>query len=657
MTPSQTDLSNAVRFLSCEAVQQANSGHPGMPMGIADVATVLFTRFLKYDAANPAWPDRDRFVLSAGHGSALLYSLFYLTGYPEMTLDEIKNFRQLGSKTPGHPEYGHTPGVETTTGPLGQGITTAVGMALAERMTNVRYGDDLVDHFTYVIVGDGCLMEGVSHEAISFAGHQKLNKLIVLWDDNNISIDGTIDVTCSDDQMKRFEAAGWDTQAVDGHDQDAVAAAIEKAQKSDKPSMIACKTTIAFGSPSKAGSNGAHGSPLGWEDIAAAKKALGFDYPAFEIPEEVLTAWREAGAKGAADREAWEGRLSASGKADDFNAFTAGKLPEGWKDALEAYKKTLADEKPTLATRASSGKALEVLTEAIPQMIGGSADLTGSVNTLTKANKAPLNAENYGGRYVHYGIREFAMGAIMNGMALHGGFIPYGGTFLMFVDYMKGAMRLSALMGTKVVYVLTHDSIGVGEDGPTHQPVETLASIRSIPNLNVFRPADAMEMAECWELAITADCPSGMVCSRQNLPTVRETYSAENLSAKGGYVLAEAEGGARQVTLMATGSEVHLCVEARQRLQAEGIPTAVVSLPCWELFEAQGQDYMNEVLGPGTARVAVEAAVSFGWGQYLGEKGAFVGMKGFGTSMPGGKIFEHFGITTDNVVTAAKSLI
>ena len=646
------DMANAIRFLSADAVQRANSGHPGMPMGMADVATVLFSQFLKFDASAPKWADRDRFVLSAGHGSMLLYSLLHLTGYTDMTMEELKNFRQLGSKTAGHPEYGHAEGIECTTGPLGQGLTMAVGMALGERIMNARFGDDLVDHYTYAIAGDGCLMEGISHEAISMAGHLKLAKLIVLFDDNAISIDGGTDLSVSDDQLARFQASGWDVAAVDGHDPEAVAAAIAAAKTTNAPSMIACKTIIGKGAPTKEGTSGTHGAPLGDDEIAAAREKMGWPHAPFEIPADVAGAWRAIGAEGTAERGAWQERLIASGKADEFDAAVGGKLPADLGDAVNAHKKKMSEEAAKLATRQASGAALEVFNAAIPELIGGSADLTGSVNTKIK-DATPIVASNYGGNYLHYGVREFGMAAVMNGLALHGGVIPYGGTFLVFADYLRGALRLSALMGQRVVDVLTHDSIGLGEDGPTHQPVETIASLRAIPNLNVFRPADAIETAECWQIAMESkNSPSAIVLTRQGLMTVRTEHTDENLSAKGGYVLAEADGE-RQATILATGSEVEIAMTARDALQADGVPTAVVSLPAWNLFDAQEKSYRDGVLGTGV-RVAIEAAVSMGWEKYIGPDGGFVGMSSFGASAPAGDLYKHFGITADAVVAAVK---
>ena len=658
MTVDHKDLANTIRALSMDAVQAANSGHPGMPMGMADVATILFTRFLKYDPTAPDWPDRDRFVLSAGHGSMLLYSLLYLTGYEDITIGEIKNFRQLGSKTAGHPEYGEAAGIEMTTGPLGQGLATAVGMALAERMVAARFGDDVVDHHTYVVAGDGDLMEGVSHEAASFAGHLRLSRLIVLYDDNNISIDGGTGLSWSDDVPARFAAYGWDTSVVDGHDPEAVAAAIKAAQARPAPSLIACKTTIAYGAPTKAGTAASHGAALGEDEIKGTREALGWPHAPFDIPDDILAAWRQAGARGAADRVAWDGRhgaLEAAVRAE-FDRAMAGRLPDGWKASIEAFKTKMIADKPAQATRISSGAVLEALIPVVPEMIGGSADLTGSVNTRV-TNMAAIEAGSFAGRYVHYGIREFGMAAAMNGMALHGGIIPYAGTFLVFSDYLRPALRLSALMKQRVIHVLTHDSIGLGEDGPTHQPVEHLASLRAMPNVNVFRPADAIETAECWELALQAkDTPSAMVLTRQGLPAVRTEASADNLCARGGYVLSSAAGAAR-VTLLATGSEISIAMDAQKLLAADGIAASVVSMPCWELFDKQSETYRKSVLGAGTVRVAVEAGVRLGWDQYVGSDGCFVGMTGFGASAPAKDLYKHFNITSEAVAQAARSLV
>jgi transketolase len=649
------DMANAIRALAMDAVQQANSGHPGMPMGMADVATVLFTRFLKFDPQNPTWPDRDRFVLSAGHGSMLIYALLHLTGYADMTLDELKRFRQLGSRTAGHPEYGHAAGIETTTGPLGQGIATAVGMALAERALATQFDPKLSDHYTYVIAGDGCLMEGVSHEAISLAGHLKLNKLIVLFDDNEISIDGPTSLSVSDDQLKRFEASGWATIRVDGHNPDAVAAAIAAAQKNDRPSLIACRTVIGYGAPTKAGTAATHGSPLGGDEIKGAREKLGWPHAPFEIPDPILKAWRAVGAVGAAKFADWS-KLLASLPAEqraEWDRRFKGDLPATFNQAIVDYKAKLSADKPKWATRKSSQMALEVINPVVPETLGGSADLTGSNNTKT-AGLNPVKPGDYSGRYIYYGVREHGMAAAMNGIALHGGFIPYGGTFLVFTDYCRPSIRLSALMHQRVVYVMTHDSIGLGEDGPTHQPVEHLASLRVIPNLLVLRPADAVETAEAWQVALQSkDRPAVLALTRQDLPTVRNTHTAENLVGKGGYELAAADGTAK-VTLLATGSEVAIAMTARELLQQDGIPTRVVSMPCFELFDAQDEAYQEKVLGPGTVRVAVEAGVRQGWDKYLGIKGGFVGMSSFGASAPIDQLYKHFGITPEAVVAAAR---
>jgi len=654
----------ALRVLAMDAVQAANSGHPGMPMGMADVATVLFEKHLKFDAAAPDWPDRDRFVLSAGHGSMLLYGLLHLTGYADMTLEEVKNFRQLGSKTAGHPEYGHAKGIETTTGPLGQGLATAVGMAIAETNMAARFGAKLVDHHTYVIAGDGCLMEGVSQEAITLAGHLKLSKLIVLWDDNGISIDGKLSMSDSTDQLARFKASGWDVQAVDGHDPAAVDAAIAAAKKTRTPSLIACKTHIGLGSPKKQDSAGAHGSPLGADEIAVVREIYGWSNAPFDIPADIVAAWRATGARGRADRQAWEGRLTAlsAGKQAEFARVVAGEAPKRLASAVRALKKQISETKPSVATRKASENALAAINPVTPETIGGSADLTGSNNTKTP-DLGVYSAENRKGRYVYYGIREHGMAAAMNGMALHGGVAPYGGTFLVFADYARPAMRLSALMGIRVVYVMTHDSIGLGEDGPTHQPVEHLASLRAMPNMQVMRPADAVETAECWEIALTSKgAPSTLALTRQNLPTLRTEHKSANLCAKGAYVLAEAEAK-RQVVLLATGSEVAIAMDARAALEAEGIGTRVVSMPCWELFEAQDEAYRKRVLGGSAVRVGVEAAIRQGWDRWLvgeggsAKKAGFVGMEGFGASAPAESLYEHFGITAKAVAARAKALL
>lgn len=649
-------MSGAIAALSMDAVQRANSGHPGMPMGMADAATVLFSKFLKFDPKNPNWADRDRFILSAGHGSMLIYSLLHLTGYKAVTMEQIKNFRQLGSNTAGHPEYGHTPGVETTTGPLGQGLANAVGFALAERQMNARYGDDVVDHYTYVIAGDGCLMEGISQEAIALAGHLKLNRLIVLWDDNNISIDGAIELSDSTDQHKRFQASGWKTIAVDGHDPRKVANAIRNAKKSDKPTMIACKTTIGKGAPTKAGSNKAHGSPLGDDEIAATRKALGWNHGAFEVPDDVYKMWARPGRKGAREHRAWKARLKNNPHHADFTRAMKGALNAGWAEAMQAYKDGLAKDMPKLATRASSNGALKVLTASLTDMVSGSADLEGSNKTRTPSTVPDIQAGQYGGRYVNYGIREHAMAATMNGMALHGGIIPYAGTFLVFADYCRPAIRLSGLMGTRVIYVMTHDSIGVGEDGPTHQPVEHVASLRAIPNVYTFRPADAMETAECWELAVQRTSgPSVMALTRQNVPALRDDAS-KNMSARGAYVL-KPGAGADDVVLLATGSEVQLAVQAHEALAKDGISARVVSVPCLDLFLDQDENYIRSVIGKDLPKIAIEAGIRQGWGAVLNRNDGFVGMNSFGASAPAEALYDHFGITAEAVIAKAKAML
>jgi len=652
-SPEQTRaMANAIRALSMDAVQKANSGHPGLPMGAADVATVLFTQFLKFDAADPHWPDRDRFILSAGHGSMLIYSLLYLTGYADMGIDDIKNFRQLGSKTAGHPEFGHATGIETTTGPLGQGIANAVGFAIAERHLNAEFGDGVVNHKTYVLAGDGCLMEGISQEAITLAGHLKLKNLIVLWDDNGISIDGKLSMTDSTDQLARFASAGWAVSRCDGHNPAEIAAALTAAQTSDKPVMIACKTVIGYGAPTKAGTSGSHGSPLGPEEIAGARKALGWDYEPFVVPNELMDAWRKAGSRGAADRAAWSTRLAASPKKEEFIRRTSGKLPANFDAVIAGYKQELAKNPPALATRNSSQNALDVINAAVPETIGGSADLTGSNNTKSKELK-PLNAADYGGRYVYYGIREHGMAAAMNGMALHGGVIPYGGTFLVFTDYCRPSIRLSALMQQRVIYVMTHDSIGLGEDGPTHQPVEHLAAMRVIPNLAVYRPCDAVETAECWQLALKDETrPSVLALTRQKLKPARIAYSEENLCAKGAYEIAPSDKPAT-VVIFASGSEVEIAIAAKALLDAAGKPARVVSVPSMENFERQDAAYKAKVLGAEKTRIAIEAGVRTGWDRFIGTDGTFIGMTGFGASGPAELLYKHFGITAEAVVKAA----
>lgn len=648
-------MANAIRFLSMDAVEKANSGHPGLPMGCADIATVLFTRFLKFDARAPHWADRDRFILSAGHGSMLLYSLLYLTGYEDMTIDELKNFRQLGSKTAGHPEYGHAAGIETTTGPLGQGLANSVGFALGERIMNAAFGNDLVDHYTYVLAGDGCLMEGISQEAISLAGHLKLNKLIVFWDNNDISIDGPVSLADSTDQVVRFQASGWNAMHVDGHDPEAIAYAIEAARHSDKPTLLACKTTIGFGAPTKAGTNKAHGSALGAEEIAGARKFFNWDLPPFEVPKDVLDAWRAAGKTGAKTRTEWEGRLAKSDKKAEFERRMDGKLPKGFDGMIVDYKKKLSTDKPKVATRKSSEMALEAINGFVPETIGGSADLTGSNNTKTSQTKN-ITPTDYGQRYIHYGIREHGMAAAINGLTLHGGLIAYGGTFMCFSDYARPSMRLASLMGIRSIFVMTHDSIGLGEDGPTHQPVEHLAALRAIPNHNVFRPADAVESAECWQIALESEkTPSTLALTRQNLPTVRVEHVAENLSAKGAYELAAAEGGDAAVTIFATGSEVEIALDARKLLQGHGHPTRVVSIPCMELFDQQSDAYRKKILGSAGIKMAIEAGIREGWDHIIGSDGIFIGMKGFGASGTIEQLYPHFGITAEAAAKATEA--
>ncbi|CAN7679770.1 transketolase [Bradyrhizobium sp. LjRoot220] len=649
---SHAEMANAIRFLVIDAVEQAKSGHPGMPMGMADVATVLFSQFLKFDPADPAWPDRDRFVLSAGHGSMLLYALLHLTGYEAVTSDELKAFRQWGSKTPGHPEYGHTPGVETTTGPLGQGIATAVGMALAERLMNARFGDDCVDHFTYVIAGDGCLMEGLSHEAISLAGHLRLNRLIVLFDDNEISIDGATSLSCSDDQVARFKASGWSACRIDGHDPEAIAAAIERARTSDRPSLIACRTLIGFGAPNRQGSEKAHGAPLGADEVAKTRDALNWPHQPFQIPESILAQWRKAGSRGHAARRSWierTKRVSAAARSPFHDALNR-NLPSGYVDAMAGLRDRFAAERPEIATRQASQLVINAIAEALPNLLGGSADLTHSNLTHAKTHR-PVQADSLDGSYIHYGVREHAMAAAMNGIALHGGFIPYGGTFLSFADYSRPAIRLAALMAIRVIHVMTHDSIGLGEDGPTHQPVEHLASLRAIPNLLVFRPGDAVETAEAWDCALRAQSNPSVLClSRQAMPTFREA-GAQNLVAFGAYLVVDPEEG-RDVTLIATGSEVSIAMRAAELLASVSVRAAVVSAPCFDLFRQQSREYRTAVLGR-VPRIGVEAAVEGDWARWLGDDGEFVGMTGFGASAPAETLYREFGITADAVAKAA----
>ncbi len=653
---NETNMANAIRALTMDAVQAAKSGHPGMPMGMADVATVLFNRFINIDPSAPKWADRDRFVLSAGHGSMLLYSMHHLLGFADMDMEQIRNFRQLGYRTAGHPEYGHADGIETTTGPLGQGLATAVGLALAERMQNARFGDDMVDHWTYVISGDGCLMEGISHEAIDLAGHMGLGRLILMWDDNSITIDGGTDMSTSTNQQARFAASGWQVISVDGHDKEAIAVAIAEARADEsRPTLIACKTIIGYGAPNKQGTSGVHGAALGDEEIALAREVLGWPHAPFTIPDDVYASWHSVAARGKAARGDWEARAKQSPASDEFFAAMGGTSRGGLKAAIAKFKAELSADKPKVATRKASQMALEIVNATVPNMVGGSADLTGSNLTRTSGMSA-VTKDNYGGNYIYYGVREHGMAAAMNGLHLHGGFIPYGGTFLAFADYCRGSIRLAALMGVPVIYVMTHDSIGLGEDGPTHQPVEQVASLRAMPNINVFRPADAVETAEAWELAVMNNgTPSVMALSRQGLPLLRTEHTEENLTAKGAYVLREADGE-RDVTLIATGSEVEIAMDAADILAGEGVKVAVVSAPCFELFAAQSVDYRKATLGA-APRVGIEAMIEQGWGKMLGDNSAFIGMTGFGASAPADELYKKFGITAEATAQAARDLM
>ncbi|MCW2238890.1 transketolase [Azospirillum canadense] len=652
--PNPQLLANAIRFLSIDAIERATEGHQGVPLGMAEIATALFTRHMKFDAKDPQWPDRDRFVLSNGHGSMLLYSLLHLTGYEHFPLDQIKSFREMGSHCAGHPEFEPASGIEVTTGPLGQGIANALGMALAEAYLNAKFGSGLVDHHTYAFVGDGCLQEGIGQEVISLAGHLKLGKLVFFWDDNRITDDGSTELSISEDVAERFRVAGWHVQAVDGHDVEAVSDAIAAAKADPRPSLIACRTVIARGIPRLEGKRGGHSARLFKEDLDATRERLNWPHGSFVIPDDVLSAWRAAGARGGADREAWAARLAAlpADARAEFERVQQGRRPDAWREILLAYKKRVAEEGPAQPPIQSSGEIASLLCEVLPETVVACADLEAPTNH--KRNLAAFTATDRSGAYVHCGVREHVMGAMANGMAAHGGVNPLAVTYLAFSDYERPAMRMAALMGLPVKFVFSHDSIGIGKNGPTHQPVEILASFRAMPNMLVLRPADAVEAAECWEIAMEQTAtPSTLVFARQATPAVRRTYGAENLSRRGAYVLAAAEGGQRRVTLLATGSEVSIALEARATLQAKGVPTAVVSMPCWELFDRQEAGYRAEVLGPGTVRIGVEAAVRLGWDQYLGEKGGFVGMPGFGASGPADELYRHFGITADNVVTEA----
>ena len=651
MQPSDRRLANAIRALAMDAVEAANSGHPGMPMGMADAATALFTRHLKFDASDPHWPDRDRFILSAGHGSMLIYALLYLTGYERPTLDDIKHFRQLGSPTAGHPENFELAGVEVTTGPLGQGVAMAVGAAIAERHLNAIYGDELVDHRTFVIAGDGCLMEGVNHEAVGLAGRLNLGRLIVLWDDNSITIDGSTELSRNEDVVARHQAAKWHTCECDGLNADDVDRAIKEALADPRPSLIRCRTIIGFGAPHKQGTAATHGSALGHDEVEAARTELGLQDEDFFVPEDVLTAWRTAGKRGSIEHALWKERIEASDRKDEFLARLNGKVSDAW---LHAYlDKLFKEELKPVATRKASEMALEAINAVIPATVGGSADLTGSNNTKTKGLE-PLTADNYAGRYIYYGIREFGMAAAMNGMALHGGVIPYGGTFLVFTDYARPAIRLSALQRARVIYVMTHDSIGLGEDGPTHQPIEHLQSLRAMPQLEIYRPADAVETAECWALALQSEEPSILALTRQNLRPVRTQPASENLSARGAYRLKAAEN-ARKVIFIATGSEVEIALDAAALLEAEGVGADVVSMPCTKRFDAQRRDYREDIL-PDVSnreilRVSVEAGTTFGWERYTGLHGLRIGIDRFGVSAPAPDAYRYFGLTPDRIAS------
>lgn len=650
-TEKLTSMATAIRALAMDAIQNCGNGHPGLPMGSADIATVLFSKFLNVDPKDPTWPDRDRFVLSAGHGSMLQYAVHHLLGYEDMTIEQLKNLRQLGSITAGHPEYGHVQGVEATTGPLGQGISMSVGMALGERMMNARFGDELVDHYTYVLAGDGCLMEGISQEAIALAGHMKLNKMIVLWDDNSITIDGSVSLSDSTNQPMRFEACGWNVISCDGHNFAEIEAAINAAKDSDKPTMIACKTIIGYGAPNKQGTSGAHGAALGEDEITAAREFLNWPHAPFEIPCEIRDAWRLAGLKSCQAHKSWKKRheaLDAETKGE-FDRLMRGDLPAGLNKAMAAYKQELAKDQPKVATRKASQMALEIINAVIPETVGGSADLTGS--NLTKTSQTEnVTADDYSGRFINYGIREHVMGAVMNGLALHGGFIPYSGTFFVFTDYLRPALRLGAIMGLHNIYVMTHDSIGVGEDGPTHQPVEHLASVRCMPNVNVFRPCDATETAECWQLAIQDKSRPSIIClTRQGLPAVRTEYNEKNLCAYGAYEVSSHDDA--DVAIFATGSEVEIALEAKEELTRQGISSRVVSVPSFSAFEAQSDAYRAEILGNAKVNVAVEAAVRMGWDQFIGRDGIFIGMNSFGASAPMQDLYKHFGITAENLVS------
>ncbi|NJO65232.1 MAG: transketolase [Richelia sp. RM2_1_2] len=649
-------MANAIRILSADSIEYAKSGHPGLPLGMADVVTVLFSKFLKFNPSHPEWINRDRFILSAGHGSMLLYSVLHLTGYQDITIEQLKNFRQLHSLTPGHPEVGLTPGVETTTGPLGQGLGNAVGMAMAERIMNARWGNNIVNHNTYCVVGDGCLMEGLSQEAISIAGHFKLNKLVVFWDSNEITIDGNTSLSMSDDYIKRFEGCNWNVKVIDGHNFTEIEHAIASALTSTKPTLIACKTTIGKGAPNKEGSAQCHGAPLGGEEIENMRKSFRWSHKPFEIPEHIYNNWRMASRNGIISRSEWLLHFSelTNDEQNELMRTVAGDLPEKLEDELQKLKKLLTTTKPNWATRKASGEVLAILSKNVPELLGGSADLTESVCTKT-SNMTTVTPDNWQGQYIHWGIREHGMAAAMNGLSLYGGIIPYSGTFLSFVDYMRPSVRLAALMKKRVIFVLTHDSIGVGEDGPTHQPTEILAGLRIMPNLKVYRPCDPIETLECWHLAIAdKTSPAAIILTRQNLPFVRNDFVEENLSSRGAYVISEALNSERDVTIFATGSEVFVALRAKEILKNEGIESAVISMPCWNLFDLQDQTYKDQILGGDSVRIAVEASISPTWEKYIGTNGAFVGLKDFGLSAPGPILFEYFGITAEKVAQKAR---
>ena len=651
-----SQMSNSLRALSMDAVQAANSGHPGMPMGMSDVATILFSKFINIYPQNPNWPNRDRFILSAGHGSMLLYAINYFLDFNDMTIDEIKNFRQLGSKTAGHPEYRHAEGIETTTGPLGQGLANAVGMALSEKILNNKFGDEIVNHFTYAIVGDGCLMEGISHEAVDLAGHLKLGKLILLWDDNNISIDGSTNLATSINQLERFKSCQWDVQSIDGHDFGSIEKAILNAKQSSLPSLISCKTKIGYGSPNKENTSKAHGSPLGDEEIALTRKQLGWKYPPFEFPNEILDAWKQTSVRTKDLYEKWNNSIQSSSLKKKFFETLGLEVPEKVFRKLNNYSNKIKKDRPKNATRKSSQLSLEIINNNTDLLLGGSADLTGSNLTLTKG-MGIIGPDNFKGSYVHYGVREHAMASIMNGISIYGGFIPYGGTFLVFSDYMRGAMRLSSLMELRVIYILTHDSIGLGEDGPTHQPIEHLSMLRSTPNLRVFRPADGVEVNEAWELALkSSSTPSAFALSRHDLPTLRNENGNENLSAKGAYII-YGHPENRDLTIISSGSELSIAIEAAKELEdRDDLSIVVVSMPCWELFDDQSEEYKSLILGE-EPRIGIEASVYFGWGKWLREKDSFIGMSSFGVSGPAEELYDYFKINKVELVEKSRNML